>query len=98
MTKTKEKEFVVVRGPPGVFAGYLAKEDGKEVEMVDCFCLWKYSGAASLNQIALEGVKTPADCKFSVSVPRMRLKDIFQVITCTEAAKKNLLGVPRWKI
>ena len=98
MKNTKEKEFVVVRGPPGVFAGYLAKENGKEVEMTDCFCLWKYSGAASLNQLALEGVKNVSDCKFSVSVSRMRLKDIFQVITCTPEAKKNLLGVPRWKV
>lgn len=91
-------DFVVVRGVVGVYAGYLLSEKDREVELRDCFCLWYYSGAASLNQLALEGVKYPDKCKFSVSVPIMRLKDIFQIIPISDKAKENLLSVKRWKI
>lgn len=92
-----KKEFVIVRGDPGVFAGYLEKENGEEVEMSEVFCLWKWSGAASLNQVALEGVKNPEECRFSMNVNRMRLKRIYQIIPCTEEAKENLCKVKRWK-
>lgn len=93
-----KKEFVIVRGTAGVYAGYITKEHGKEVEMEDCFCLWYYSGAASLSQLAMEGVKKPNDCKFSITVPKMKLKDVFQIIPCTEEARENLLSVKRWKL
>ena len=99
--KKQEKEFVIVRGPPGVYAGYLKSEDkggSGNVELEDAFCLWKYSGAASLNQLAMEGVKSPENCKFSVSVPLMRLKQIFQILPVSKEAKKNLLEVKRWRI
>jgi hypothetical protein len=93
-----KKEFVIARGPAGVYAGYLIKENNKEVELEDCFCLWYYSGAASLSQLAMEGVKKPDQCKFSISVPIMRLKDVFQIIPCSEEARENLLSVKRWKL
>lgn len=98
---TKKKEFVIVRGPCGVFAGYLVSEDQGgvgNVELEEAFCLWKYAGAANLNQLAEEGVKNPSDCKFSNSVPSMRLKGIFQIIPTTEAAKINLMSVKKWKV
>jgi len=93
-----EKEFVIVRGPPGVYAGYLEKENGGDIELSEAFCLWRYSGAASLNQLSQEGVKSPQNCKFSISVPKMRLKQIFQVLPCSKEAKENLTNVKRWKI
>ena len=97
--KDAEGDFVIVRGPPGVYAGYLQSEDATgNVVLSDAFCLWYYAGAASLNQLALEGVKRPSECKFSVSVPVMRLKQIFQVIPVSAKAKENLLGVRRWLV
>jgi hypothetical protein len=97
----KDKVYVIIRGPPGVFVGKLVSEDEGgvgNVELEDAFCLWFYSGANSLNQLAEEGVKSPQNCKFSVSVPRMRLKQIFQIIPLSENAKRNLLQVKRWKL
>ena len=101
MVKTNEKnqEFVIARGPPGVFAGFLVSEDDKgNVEMRDAFCLWKYSGAASLNQLSQEGAKNPQNCKFSMTVPKLRLKQIFEILPCSAAAQKNLTEMGRWKI
>ena len=90
--------FVIVRGPPGVYAGRLSYEKGGDAELLDCFCLWKYSGAACINQLAEEGVNKPSECKFSQSVPIMYLKQIFQIIPCSKRAELILTAVNRWKV
>lgn len=95
--KATKKEFVVVRGPPGVYAGYLEADNGQgEIEMSNVFCLWRWSGANTLLELAAKGVDKPNDCKFSVEIPRMKLKQIFQIIPCSDAAKENLLKVRKW--
>ena len=43
----------------GVFAGYLAARNGKEVKLIKARRLWYWSGAASLSQLAVEGTKKP---------------------------------------
>lgn len=93
--------WVVVRGPAGVYVGELVSEDVGAVGNVtlrNAFCLWYYAGAASLSQLAVEGVKKPDECKFSIDVPEMRLKSVFQVIPLSLAARLNLCAVRRWKI
>jgi hypothetical protein len=90
-------KFVVVRGPPGVYAGVLKSEDNGKVTLENAFCLWRYSGANNLCDIATAGVLKPSECKFSVSVEEMYLRDIFQITPCTETARKNLEGVKKWK-
>ena len=39
----------------GVFAGTLARKDGKEVELTNARRLWYWRGAASLSQLATVG-------------------------------------------
>lgn len=63
----------------------------------NCRRLWYWEGAASLSQLALEGVKKPHDCKFTVTLPELTVLDAIELIPCTEAACKNIDGVPVWK-
>lgn len=94
---SKNKKYAIVRGTAGVFAGYIESIKGIEVIMTEVRCLWYYAGAASLNQLAMEGVKKPQDCKFTVPATRIRILNTLEILDCSEAARKNIEGVPVWK-
>ncbi len=58
-------EYVICRTySAGVFAGFLKERTGQEVVMVNARRLWYWDGAASLSQLAMEGVTKPENCKF----------------------------------
>ena len=89
---------VVVRTySAGVHAGFLKKRDGKVVELLQSRRIWQWDGAASLSQLALEGVKAPDRCKFSVVVDSIILTEAIEIIPTTAAAQKNINEVPVWK-
>jgi hypothetical protein len=89
---------VIVRGDrSGVFFGTLAEKEGQEVVLANCRRLWYWDGAASLSQLAKEGVKVPENCKFTVSVESIGILDAIEVIPCTAEAVKNIEAVKEWK-
>lgn len=58
-------KYVIVRTySAGVFAGELESRTGQEVVLRNARRIWYWSGAASLSQLAMEGTKDPANCKF----------------------------------
>lgn len=70
----------------------------KEVVAKNCRRLWHWKGAASLSQMAMEGVSCPNECKFSVYVnTKQILTNVIEVIECTSKATKNIKGVPIWR-
>lgn len=90
---------VIVRGDrSGVFFGTITKKEGTEVTLKDCIRLWYWSGAASISQIATDGVAYPNDCKFTVTVENIVLLDVIEIIPCTEKAIANIEGVKTWMI
>lgn len=89
---------VIIRGnASGVFFGELAEKNGQEVKLTNCRRLWFWSGAASLSQLAVEGVKNPNDCKFTVVVPEIAILDAIEIIPCTDKAVEVITGVREWK-
>jgi len=80
----------------GVFAGYVKSRDGKEVEMIEARRLWYWDGAASLSQLAMEGVKKPENCKFPCAVDSIVLTEAIEIIPCTELARESIQGVAIW--
>lgn len=90
---------VIVRGDrSGVFYGTMTAKNGQEVELTDCRRLWYWNGAASISQIATEGVKKPFDCKFTVSVENMVVLDAIEILLCTDQACKNIESVATWRM
>lgn len=90
---------VIIRGDrSGVFFGTLTAKEGQEVELKDCRRLWYWEGAASISQIAKEGVKKPDDCKFTVTVESICILDAIEIIPCTEEAVSIIEGVRKWKM
>lgn len=85
----------------GVHFGYLRDEkfteSGKVVTLINSRRVWAWAGAASLSQMANEGVKTPASCKFSVVVVENEIVNVIETIPLTAAALENLSNVPVWK-
>jgi hypothetical protein len=81
----------------GVFAGYLAKRDGKEATIKKARRLWYWEGAASLSQLAMEGVSKPQNCKFPCEVDTVELTEVIELLDATEAAKKSIDSVKVWK-
>lgn len=83
----------------GVFAGYLTGwAKGLVGTVTNARRLWYWSGAASLSQLATDGVKHPSMCKFAVPVATVSLTEIIEVIPCTRAAYENIKQVPEWKM
>ena len=98
-SKVMTKSKVIVRGDrSGVFFGNLKERNGQEVTLTDCRRLWYWSGAASISQIAAEGVKNPDECKFTMSVSEIIILDAIEIIPCTEEAIQNINSVKAWKL
>ncbi len=94
----KKINNVIVRSDrAGVFAGVLVSEDGGDVVLNKCRRLWYWRGAASLSQLAVHGVSSPRDCKFSVETNGHKIKGVIEIIPMTEAAVESVEGVPEWK-
>ena len=81
----------------GVFMARVESLDGQTAQLRDARRLWYWDGAASLSQLALEGVKAPDNCKFTVTVPRMTVTQVIEIIPCSEQAIASIGGVKEWK-
>lgn len=59
--------------------------------------LWYWDGAASLSQMALEGVSKPDECKFTVTVPEMTILEVIEIIPCSDRAIASIEAVGEWR-
>jgi len=90
--------YVIIRTcSAGVHAGELVKHNGKEVELADSRRIWKWSGAMTLSEMAMNGVTDPNNCKFGCPVTKIVLTEAIEIITCTDKAQSIIKGVPEWK-
>jgi hypothetical protein len=95
--KSSYEGYKIVRTySAGVFAGEIKSRNGQEVIMTNARRLWKWSGAASLSQLAMEGVKNPNDCMFPCEVKEVELLQVIEILDCTDEAKKSIKGVKVW--
>lgn len=93
-----DNRFYIVRADrAGVFFGHIKERVGSEVTMTNVRRLWYWSGACSLSQLAVDGVKNPGECKFTVIVPEMTILGVIEIIPANEAAVKSIEAVKPWK-
>lgn len=93
------KKCIIRTNRAGVFFATLAEFDvtNSIATLNDCRRLWYWSGAASLSQLAVEGVKNPNNCKFTIVVPTMQVMEVIEIIPCSDNAVKNIENVRTWK-
>lgn len=98
-----EKKFVgqrvIARGNrSGVYYGTLVAREGQECVLADVRNIWRWEGAATLLQLAHEGVKNPDGCNISMCVDEIVLTDVIELLPCTREAIDNIEGVAEWKV
>ena len=81
----------------GVFFGQIAGRNGQEVKLRNVRKLWYWEGACAVEQLAVDGVTVPSECKFTVVVSEMVVTDAIQILPCSDNAAKILGEVKAWK-
>lgn len=99
MTDYTGKKVLIRADRAGVFFGTLAEYDKTNgvVELHKCRRIWYWSGAASLSQMANDGVKNPSACKFTQVVKNMQIAGVIEVLPCTQKAAKCIEEVVIWQ-
>lgn len=92
----ENQKYIVRCDRSGVFYGEIEKRDGQDVVMRNARCLWYWDGAASLLQMALEGVKRQSNCQFTVTVDQLEVLDAIEILSCTSEAVRSIEGVKPW--
>ena len=91
-------KYCIVRSSErDVIAGTVEAVDGDRVLLRDARRLWYWDGAASTAQLAMEGVKYPGNCKFTVTISSILLGKVVEIIPTTQKAEANIKEVPEWK-
>jgi len=92
-------DYVIVRThSAGVFAGELESRWCSEVTLRGARRLWYWDGAATLSQLAMEGVSKPQNCKFPCEVDRIILTEAIEIINTTPKARASIAEVPIWQV
>jgi len=101
--KLKGMKYVVIRTySAGCFAGYLKESECKDGVRTSILLqsrrLWYWSGASSLSQLAMEGVKNPDKCKFPCEIEgEHELTGVIETIETTKEAQNSIFNTPIWK-
>jgi hypothetical protein len=91
-------KYVIIRSKDaGCFSGYLVEKKDRNVKLRKARRLWYWDGAASLSQLAMEGVKKPDNCKFPCEVDNVEIDDVCEVIDATAKAQESINSVQVWK-
>ena len=98
----KGMQYCIVRTySAGCFAAYVENdwsEDGVRIALLQkSRRLWYWAGAASLSQLAIEGVKKPEDCKFPCEVNNQKVYNVVEIIPATKEAQESINSVSIWK-
>ena len=96
------RPFVVVRTySAGVHFGYLDwqnPENPKHLRLANSRRVHFWKGAASLSQMAVDGINNASESRVSMTVSSIELTEAIEIISTTSEAKSNLEGQPVWKI
>lgn len=90
-------EYCIVRTySAGVFVGYVESRNGKEVVLRNARRIWKWAGAATLSQLAMDGTSKPDECKFPTPVDKVILTEVIEILSVTKKAKESIDRVRIW--
>ena len=92
------KKVIVRCNNAGVFFGTLKEYDNASREAVlgDVRRIHYWEGAASLSQVAMDGVGI--NSRLTMVVPEMVVMEVIEITPCSDKAIKNLEGRKIWKI
>ena len=92
---TTPEKFIIRCDRAGVFYGEIASRSGDEAALENVRRVHYWQKAASLSQVAMEGVGPGS--RLTVAVPSMTVLGVIEVIPCSPEATANLDAVPVWR-
>ena len=96
------KKVIVRSYGAGVFFGTLneaEKTDDKwTVELLDVRRLWRWVGACSITQLAVDGTSRPRECTFTITEPSIVVSSVIEIHECSDKSIKSISSVAEWKI
>lgn len=93
---TTTQQFIVRSDRAGVFFGEIESREGSEVTMKNARRVHYWQGAASLSQMAVDGIGSGS--RVTMPVDSITILGVIEIIPCTEKAAKNLSEYPVWKV
>jgi len=96
----KGMEYCIIRTySAGVWAGYIdTKSKDMCQEVYEARRLWRWWSEFTLSALAVKGIKkgTEKENKYAMPVERVILKQIIEVIPCTENAMQQIKAIPNY--
>lgn len=91
------KHVIVRCNRAGVFFAELADFDAvtRQAELRNCRRIYYWDGAASISQIAMDGVNNASE--LTVTVPSMIVMEVIELLPCSENATRILKNIKEWK-
>ena len=97
--ETDGMKYCVIRTySAGVHIGYVAEFGTKQpqyAKLINSRRLHYWNGAASLSQVALDGVDDTS--RIALALPEIELTDVIEVIPCSEKAAEFFKAAKAWK-
>ncbi len=91
--------FVCVRTySAGVHCGYLKSQVLKEVVLLKAIRIHYWKGAASLSQLAMEGIKNIEESRIAMPVIWNKLTEAIETIKMTDIAASIIQNNATWKV
>ena len=88
---------VIVRGRKiGVICVQVVSISETEVKINNSRRIWQWEGAATLSEMAINGVKRPENCKIPAATEEDYIFDACEIIPTTTTADRSLAGVKIW--
>ncbi len=99
MNTTKIKHVLVRTESAGCF--YVETLEDLDLKtatavMINARRLWYWDGAATLSELATQGVSKPENCKFPKVVPEEIVFGIIEIIPCSKKAIVTINEVKEW--
>ena len=95
------KKVIIRSYGAGVFFGTLNEaekcEDKWTVELLNCRRLWRWDGACSITQLAVDGTKKPCGCNFTITEPSIVVSSVIEIHECSEKSIQSIESVSEWK-
>ncbi len=82
----------------GVHIGYVKEFGTKQpqyAKLINSRRLHQWSGAASLSQVAMDGVSP--ESRIAIALPEIELTDVIEVIPCSKKSAEFFRGAKEWK-
>lgn len=84
----------------GVWAGWVdLKNYGERMIIKDARRLWRWWSEFTLSALATTGIKNgkESENKYAMSVAKVYLTNVIEIIPCTDIAKEQIINQPNYK-